>query len=177
MASTAAPAQTPGDHAADRSTSHEGAGAEHPHTLRREPTREEKTAEAAAEGHDADIPSSMGYVLDERGEAKRRQSIARQRRSSTARRSFASDAAGARADDVEKGPANTTDDDGDAGGESSEDENVVWWDGPDDPENPYNWPSWRKVMTCVLISAMTFVTPLASCAYSPTVLSEVRRAD
>ncbi|KAF6823666.1 bicyclomycin resistance [Colletotrichum plurivorum] len=162
MASPAAPAQTPGDNAAGRSTSHE---AEHPHTLRREPTREEKTAEAYAEGHDADIPSSMGYVLDERGEEKRRRSIAHQRRASTARKSTASDTAGA---DVEKGSPKTTDGE-DAGGESSEDENVVWWDGPDDPENPYNWPSWRKVMTCTLISAMTFVTPLASSIFAPGV--------
>lgn len=24
------------------------------------------------------------------------------------------------------------------------DPNVVYWDGPDDPENPMNWPQWKK---------------------------------
>jgi hypothetical protein len=46
---------------------------------------------------------------------------------------------------------------------SIDDENTVWWDGDDDPENPYNWPTWRKVLNCVLISSLTFITPLASC--------------
>nr|XP_036581583.1 bicyclomycin resistance [Colletotrichum truncatum]KAF6789934.1 bicyclomycin resistance [Colletotrichum truncatum] len=133
------------------------------HVLRREPTREEKTAEAYAEGHDADIPSSLGYVLDERGEERRRQSIATQRRSSNAREPSLGHSGAA---DVEKG--NPTTEDGD-GGESSEDENVVWWDGDDDPQNPYNWPTWKKVMTCTLISAMTFVTPLASSIFAPGV--------
>ncbi len=42
----------------------------------RELERRRSIALAVAEGHDADIPSSEGYVLDERGEAKRRRSIA-----------------------------------------------------------------------------------------------------
>lgn len=50
-----------------------------------------------------------------------------------------------------------TDEDGD---------NIVGWDGPDDPENPYNWPAWRKVANCGAISALTFVTPLTSCKSS-----------
>lgn len=47
--------------------------------------------------------------------------------------------------------------------EEPEDPNIVFWDGPDDPKNPYNWPTWKKVFNCALISALTFVTPLASC--------------
>ncbi|KAM3451458.1 hypothetical protein MY3296_005274 [Beauveria thailandica] len=49
------------------------------------------------------------------------------------------------------------------------DANVVFWDGPDDPENPYNWKPWVKVFNCVLISALTFVTPLASSMFAPGV--------
>lgn len=45
----------------------------------------------------------------------------------------------------------------------SDDENLVWWDGDDDPENPYNWPSWKKILNSALISALSFITPLASC--------------
>lgn len=49
----------------------------------------------------------------------------------------------------------------------SSDDNVVWWDGDNDPENPYNWPQWRKSLNCILISALTFITPLASCMAPP----------
>jgi hypothetical protein len=49
------------------------------------------------------------------------------------------------------------------GDSSSDDENIVFWDNDTDPHNPYNWPTWLKVFNCVLISALTFVTPLASC--------------
>ena len=45
----------------------------------------------------------------------------------------------------------------------NEDENTVWWDGDDDPQNPLNWPSWRKTLNAVILSSMAFVTPLASC--------------
>lgn len=47
--------------------------------------------------------------------------------------------------------------------DSSDDENLVWWDGDDDPENPYNWPASKKVLNSALISALSFITPLASC--------------
>ena len=43
------------------------------------------------------------------------------------------------------------------------DPNVVWWDEDNDPEHPYNWPRWRTMSNCFLISAMTFLTALASC--------------
>lgn len=38
------------------------------------------------------------------------------------------------------------------------DPNVVDWDGPDDPENPLNWPEGRKWLSLSLISVMTLVT-------------------
>ena len=44
-----------------------------------------------------------------------------------------------------------------------DDENIIFWDGEDDPANPYNWSSWLKVLNCVLVSALTFLTPLGSC--------------
>ncbi|KPM42776.1 hypothetical protein AK830_g3786 [Neonectria ditissima] len=50
----------------------------------------------------------------------------------------------------------------------SVDENdIVWWDGDKDPENPYHWPSWRKYSNCILISLLTFVEPLASSIFAP----------
>lgn len=45
------------------------------------------------------------------------------------------------------------------------DPNVVNWDGPDDPENPLNWPSkrkWTNIGLLALITTLTFV--LKSCS-------------
>ncbi|XWW92421.1 hypothetical protein V2A60_000344 [Cordyceps javanica] len=55
-----------------------------------------------------------------------------------------------------------------------DDGNVVFWDGDDDPQNPYNWKNWVKVFNCVLISALTFVTPLASSMFAPGVPNLMR---
>lgn len=33
---------------------------------------------------------------------------------------------------------------------------IVDWNGPDDPENPMNWPSYRKWLTIGLISFSSF---------------------
>jgi hypothetical protein len=120
--------------------------------------------QATAEGHDTDAPSDIGHVLDERDEAKRRHSIADQRQDSLTRKSERT------SQDIEKG---TGVHDKETVVEASEtlddDANVVWWDGPDDPANPYNWPPWKKVVNCGLISALTFITPLASSIFAPGV--------
>ncbi|CAJ2499748.1 Uu.00g026010.m01.CDS01 [Anthostomella pinea] len=123
-----------------------------------------KTSQAVDEGHDADIPSSQGYVLNEAGELKRLQSIADLRKKTSATKDSSPDR------DVEKGDVPQEGVDGNA--EHTDDEtdpNVVWWDGPDDPENPYNWPLWRKLVNCGLISTMTFISPLASSIFAPGV--------
>lgn len=167
------------------SGSHDGAVADHQtissttetdnekhHELDHDDSDREKKIEAAvAEGHDADTPSNIGYLLDEQGELKRQRSIAEQANLALAKsRSNASHHTGA-GGDLEKG---VTPEDGDgkdahAVVEGESDPNVVWWDGPDDPENPMNWPSWRKVLTCTIISFLTFVTPLASSIFAPGV--------
>ncbi|CRK32519.1 hypothetical protein BN1708_005779, partial [Verticillium longisporum] len=66
------------------------------------------------------------------------------------------------AEDLEKGPSKVED-------VEETDPNVVFWDGDDDPENPYNWPTWRKIVNCALISLLTFITPLASSIFAPGV--------
>jgi hypothetical protein len=122
------------------------------HELRREPTKEEKTREAIDEGHDADIPSNIGFVLTEVEERKRRASIAK--RNSLDKHHHVKD-------ETAETTTGVHDDEEDDVEESESD--VVWWDGEKDPQNPYNWARWRKVLNCVLVSALTFVTPLASC--------------
>ncbi|OJJ61030.1 hypothetical protein ASPSYDRAFT_148123 [Aspergillus sydowii CBS 593.65] len=46
---------------------------------------------------------------------------------------------------------------------------LVDFDGPDDPENPFNWPTWKKMRQLVLMAFNTFITPLASSMFAPGV--------
>ncbi|KAI9752406.1 MAG: Meiotic Sister-Chromatid recombination aldehyde dehydrogenase [Chaenotheca gracillima] len=52
---------------------------------------------------------------------------------------------------------------------SESDPNVVGWDGEDDPKNPLNWPFRIRWGHIAIISAITFVTPLASSMFAPGV--------
>jgi hypothetical protein len=114
---------------------------------------------AAQEGHDADTPSNLGSIrrvsfnpptrpqslFDE----KTIESVAIER-------------------DVEKGasPALSSV----SGEEDAEiDPNIVDFDGPDDPQNPLNWGFTKKWGMVLLISAITFLTPLASSIFAPGV--------
>ncbi|KAI0121105.1 bicyclomycin resistance protein [Xylariales sp. AK1849] len=127
-------------------------------------TLERRITQAIDEGHDADIPSGEGYVLTEGEEKQRRASIAEKRRKSDVTRVVTTPASVDR--DVEKEAsvgANTPDEDVD-----EDDPDVVWWD-DNDPEHPYNWPRWRTLSNIILISAMTFITPLASSIFAPGV--------
>ncbi|KAE9574152.1 Efflux pump rdc3 [Colletotrichum fructicola] len=47
------------------------------------------------------------------------------------------------------------------------DPNIVDWDGPDDPQNPQNWPASQKWMNIAVISILTLVTPLGSSMFAP----------
>jgi multidrug resistance protein len=47
------------------------------------------------------------------------------------------------------------------------DPNIVDWDGPDDPANPMNWSSSKKVTAIGIVSLITMLSPLASTIISP----------
>lgn len=53
--------------------------------------------------------------------------------------------------------------------ETDLDRGVVGWDGQDDPNNPQNFSTGRKWGLIALISAFTFISPLASSMFSPAV--------
>ncbi|KAL4895338.1 major facilitator superfamily domain-containing protein [Aspergillus ambiguus] len=53
--------------------------------------------------------------------------------------------------------------------ETDFDRGVVGWDGQDDPNNPQNFSAGRKWGLISLISAFTFISPLASSMFSPAV--------
>lgn len=42
------------------------------------------------------------------------------------------------------------------------DPNLVTWDGPQDPENPKNWPNQTKWRYTVAVSIFTFISPVSS---------------
>ncbi|KAJ4246599.1 hypothetical protein NW762_013541 [Fusarium torreyae] len=143
----------------DDPTHHESS---RPHTLRREPTREEKTQEAIDEGHDADIPSNIGFVPTEADEHKRAASLASHRRASHARERASLDL---EKHDKEDGSVR----DEEEGSQTQSESDIVWWDGEKDPKNPYNFATWKKVLNCALVSSLTFITPLASSMFAPGV--------
>lgn len=49
------------------------------------------------------------------------------------------------------------------------DPNIVFWDGPDDPQNPMNWTAGKKWANMGMCSLFTFITPLASSMFAPGV--------
>lgn len=55
-----------------------------------------------------------------------------------------------------------------------EDPDVVFWDGPDDPENPMNWSGKLKLINVSLVSTWTFLTPLASSMVAPGTINILR---
>lgn len=55
--------------------------------------------------------------------------------------------------DLEKRPHTET-----ARDDESVKQNIVDWDGPDDPANPMNWGATKKNTAIAIASAVTFVT-------------------
>ncbi|PMD23913.1 MFS general substrate transporter [Hyaloscypha hepaticicola] len=46
------------------------------------------------------------------------------------------------------------------------DPNLIEWDGPDDPENPMNWPTSKKWIVTLALGMMTFCVTFASSVFS-----------
>lgn len=51
--------------------------------------------------------------------------------------------------------------------ENINDPNLVTWDGPQDPENPKNWPNEVKWRYTVAVSFFTFISPVSSAMVAP----------
>lgn len=45
-----------------------------------------------------------------------------------------------------------------AGHPAPDDLNAVWWDGEDDPENPYNWTAAKKWSVVAVLAFLTLLT-------------------
>lgn len=46
--------------------------------------------------------------------------------------------------------------------------NIVTWDGPEDPKNPMNWGMKKKIIITILLSSNTMVASFGSSSFSPT---------
>ena len=53
--------------------------------------------------------------------------------------------------------------------EEAADPNIVFWDSPDDKNNPQNWSLAKKGTNIFILSVLTFLTPLASSMFAPGV--------
>lgn len=47
------------------------------------------------------------------------------------------------------------------------DDNIVGWDGPDDPECPRNWPTWHKILFVAVTSSMMVCVSFGSSVFAP----------
>jgi hypothetical protein len=135
--------------------------------LYKQPTRSEILELAAAEGHDADIPTNVGSIHGAPSNAS--PSLPTNRVESAKHLSMELEKDLEK--DLEKGhrPGSlSSEDDADEIPEESN-PNTVFWDGPDDPQNPMNWPVKKRWGTVIIVSAITFLTPLASSMFAPGV--------
>lgn len=135
------------------------------HELYRHPTRSEIISLAAAEGHDADIPSNVGSLRQVPSNTVIPTSSSPQNVSGPEKSlPLAFDK------DIEKGERSDSVSSEEEVEEANDDDpNIVFWDGPDDPQNPMNWPFSKKWGTVIMVSGITFLTPLASSMFAPGV--------
>lgn len=57
------------------------------------------------------------------------------------------------------------------GSQQPQDPNVVFWEGRDDPANPMNWSPAKKWGSIMVVSGITFLSPLGSSMIAPGVPS------
>ncbi|EME38931.1 hypothetical protein DOTSEDRAFT_75587 [Dothistroma septosporum NZE10] len=61
---------------------------------------------------------------------------------------------------LKRGPSNPST-------KNEKDQNLVTWDGPDDPANPKNWVKRRRWLATITVSLFTFIAPISSSMIAP----------
>ena len=124
------------------------------------PTDAEIIDLAAQEGHDADIPTNLGSIHHVPSiPSTRPQSLSNEKGIKSTEEEK----------DVERGLSPTLSSVDGEEDDAETDPDVVDFDGPDDLQNPLNWSFTKKWGMVLLISAITFLTPLASSMFAPGV--------
>lgn len=125
---------------------------------------------AAAEGHDADIPSNAGTLphnVSRRGTTSPSPTeMGSTNLEKDVEKEGASRGVSTRTTPI---PSLHGDSKLEVEVEEQDDPNVVDWDGHDDPENPLNWSNKRKWAAIGMVSMVTFLTPLGSSVFAPGV--------
>lgn len=109
----------------------------------------EPQQKAYLEGHDADIPTDIALAEPRQSHEHDSEKSAPQSKTTFVDESLNSTVPSA--DDDEQDP------------------NIVYWSSPDDAANPQNWPASTKWTQIGILSALTFLTPLASSMFAPGV--------
>jgi hypothetical protein len=120
---------------------------------------------AAMEGHDADIPTNAGSIHHAASRTSSRPSTAASEKK---------DLPSALEKDLERGVDAVSTTSTNRLGEEPPNPNIVDFDGPEDTENPMNWKYSKKWGMISLVSAITFLTPLASSMFAPGVPDVMR---
>ncbi|KAL1654412.1 hypothetical protein SLS61_003012 [Didymella pomorum] len=129
------------------------------------PTDAEIIDLAVQEGHDADIPTNLGSIHHVPSNLSTRpQSLSNEKGIKSTEEEK----------DIEKGPSPALSSVDGEENETETDTNIVDFDGPDDLQNPLNWSFTKKWGMVLLISAITFLTPLASSIFAPGVPEVMR---
>jgi hypothetical protein len=123
---------------------------------------------AAAEGHDADIPSNAGALHEKSPKNWPTSPTATDIGIADFEKDLEKEGA-SREESALTTPIPSVLEDSNGDTEEQDDPNIVFWDGPDDPENPMNWPSSRKWAAISMVSVVTFLTPLGSSIFAPGV--------
>lgn len=110
----------------------------------------EAQQKAYLEGHDADIPTDIAPA------------IPRQSREHDSEKSGPHSQTTFVDESLESTVPSAEDDE-------QEDPNIVYWSSPDDAANPQNWSASTKWTQIGILSALTFLTPLASSMFAPGV--------
>jgi hypothetical protein len=56
---------------------------------------------------------------------------------------------------------------GEGGKRANGENNIIDWDGPEDPQNPRNWPVWKRMTQVILASAFLLTANLAATMFAP----------
>ncbi|QDS77377.1 hypothetical protein FKW77_005756 [Venturia effusa] len=124
---------------------------------------------AAAEGHDADVPSNAGTLHENKSKQWTTSPSATEIGSTDLEKDIEKEGAGSREESVLTTPIPSIHEKPKTESQEQDDANVVWWEGPDDLENPLNWSSKRKWAAIGMVSLVTFLTPLGSSIFAPGV--------